>query len=67
MEDLEDIPVDGDFVAFDDAKCGELQIPLVRTARAEEMKFVKSRNIYDYSTVNECHAKTGLRQSVLNW
>ena len=58
MDDAED-PDDLDHTAFDDAKGGELKVPLVRAARAEEMEFVRSRDIYSYSTTEECHARTG--------
>ena len=54
-------------MAFDDAKGGELRMPLVRKARAEEMEFVRSRDIYSYSTVNERLSRTGRPPIGTNW
>ena len=56
-----------DFVAFDDAKGGNLQIHLVREARKVEMKFVKDRDLYDYRPVSECLSKTGAAPVNTKW
>ena len=66
MDDDED-PDDDQWVAYDDAKGGELQVPLVREARQEEMRFVRDRNIYSYSTVKECLAETGRAPVGTKW
>ena len=59
LDDPDDDSSDYNAVAYDDAKGGELSVPLVRKAREEEMEFVRSRQIYSYSTVSECRARTG--------
>ena len=57
-DDPDDDP-DVDYEAFDDAKGGSLDVKLVRAARAEEMEFVKERQIYEYASVKECLRRTG--------
>ena len=57
-DDVDDHPED-DFEAFDDAKGGKLDMKLVRTARAEEMAFVKERQVYEYASTKKCHERTG--------
>ena len=56
-----------EFVAFDDAKGGNLSVPMVREARRVEMKFVKDLDLYEYRPVSECFSTTGAAPINTKW
>ena len=56
-----------DCEAFDDVKGGNLPVALVRTARQEEMQFVRDREIFEYRPTAECVQKTGRPPVGVKW
>ena len=56
-----------EYEAFDDVKGGKLFVDLVRTARQEEMQFVRERQIYEYRITFECIQKTGRPPVNVKW
>ena len=56
-----------DWEAEDDVHGGSLDPEGVKAARKVEMKYVKDRQIYDYSTVDECRRKTGSAPIGTKW
>ena len=58
---------DDGFEAEDDVHGGKLDAGLVRGARDVEMKYVKDRGIYEYSTIGECAARTGGKPIGTRW
>ena len=56
-----------EYEAFDGVKERTLPVDLVRTAREEEMQFVRERQIYEYRPTSECIKKTGKQPVNVKW
>ena len=65
--ELNNVAPVGEWAAFDDLKGQQLDPDMVRAARAEEMKFLWDREVYEVVPVSECVETTGRRPLGLKW